>query len=66
MPRCWWATIASITTNDYNLAAGRYKPQITGSVPDEDPTTLLEESLILEQEILRGLDSLLKEIRVVK
>ena len=26
--RCWWATIDLVSENDYNLAAGRYKPQI--------------------------------------
>jgi len=31
-PHCWWATIANVKANDYNLAAGRYKPTI-GVIP---------------------------------
>ncbi len=27
-PRAWWATVEAIAENDYNLGAGRYKPQI--------------------------------------
>jgi type I restriction enzyme M protein len=28
MPRCWWADIKTLVANDFNLAAGRYKPQV--------------------------------------
>ncbi len=29
-PRCWWLLINKIAENDYNLAAGRYKPNQSG------------------------------------
>ena len=60
--RCWWATIKTIAANDYNLAAGRYKPQIAEKAPDEDPAELIRETLAIEREIENGLEKLLKEI----
>jgi len=61
-PRCWWAIIKTIAENDYNLAAGRYKPQIAEPAPDEDPVQLIKEVLALEREITQGLEQLLQEI----
>lgn len=61
-PRCWWATIKTVAENDYNLAAGRYKPQIAEKAPDEDPAQLIRETLAIEREIAEGLEKLLKEI----
>ena len=60
--RCWWATIKNIAENDYNLAAGRYKPQIAEKAPDEDPAQLIQETLAIEKEIAAGLERLLKEV----
>ncbi len=61
-PRCWWAAIKTIAENDYNLAAGRYKPQIAEKAPDDDPAELIRETLAIEHEIAEGLEKLLKEI----
>lgn len=61
-PRCWWATLESVAENDYNLAAGRYKPQVAEAVPDEDPALLIQEVLAIEREITLGLEKLLREI----
>ena len=61
-PRCWWASIKAIEGNGYNLAAGRYKPQIAERPPDEDPAELIRGTLALEREIAEGLEKLLKEI----
>jgi len=61
-PRSWWATIETIADNDYNLAAGRYKPQIAEKAPDEDPAELIRETLAIEREIAEGLEKLLREI----
>jgi len=61
-PRCWWAAIKTIAENDYNLAAGRYKPQIAEKAPDDDPVDLIRETLSIEHEIARGLEKLLKEV----
>lgn len=61
-PRCWWADVEAIAANDYNLAAGRYKPQITEKPPEEDPAQLIGETLAIEREIAAGLEKLLKEV----
>ncbi len=61
-PRCWWAKIKSIEENDYNLAAGRYKPQVAKKPPEEDPAQLIREVLAIEREITDGLEKLLKNV----
>ena len=48
--------------NDYNLAAGRYKPQIAEATTDENPAELIREMLMIEREITSGLESLLREV----
>ncbi len=63
-PRCWWAPIKIVTENDYNLAAGRYKPQIAEKAPDEDPVQLIREALRIEHEIQSGLEKLLNDMEV--
>ena len=42
-PKCWWAPLKMLAANDYNLAAGRYKPQIAEPAPEEDPASLIQE-----------------------
>ena len=61
-PHCWWATVKTITHNDYNLAASRYKPQIAQKAPDEDPVQLIREVLEAEREIESGLEKLLQDV----
>jgi len=56
--KCWWATIKTVAENDYNLAAGRYKPQIAEKAPDDDPVELIENVLDIEKEITQGLRKL--------
>ena len=62
-PRCWWTTVKTIAGNDYNLAAGRYKPMVAEKPPDEDPVELIQEVLDIEKEITKGLTKLLMEIQ---
>jgi len=61
-PLCWWAMVKTIAGNDYNLAAGRYKPMVAEKPPDEDPVELIQEVLSIEKEITKGLEKLLKEV----
>jgi type I restriction enzyme M protein len=61
-PRCWWASFEAIADNGYNLAAGRYKPQVAEPAPEEDPAELIREVLAIEREIVDGLEKLLKEV----
>ena len=65
-PHYWWTTIKTIAENEYNLAAGRYKPQIAEKAPDDDPAELIRETLAIEREIARGLDKLLQEMEDVE
>jgi len=60
--RSWWTSVGQVAENDYNLAAGRYKPQIAEKAPDEDPAELIRETLAIEREITEGLEKLLGEI----
>ncbi len=59
-PKCWWASLEKIAENDYNLAAGRYKPQVVEPVPDDDPAELIQEVLGIEKGIMSGLEKLLQ------
>ncbi len=63
-PRCWWATLKMVAENEYNLAAGRYKPQVAETAPDEDPAQLIRDVLQIEREIAGGLEKLLKDVEV--
>jgi type I restriction enzyme M protein len=65
-PRCWWATVKTITVNDYNLAAGRYKPMVAEKPPDEDPVELIQEVLAIERDIANGLEKLLQEVEAIE
>jgi type I restriction enzyme M protein len=61
-PRCWWARFETVAETDFNLAASRYKPRVGEAVPDEDPTKLIREVLVIEREIQDGLEKLVREI----
>jgi len=60
--KCWWAKISTIVENDFNLGAGRYKPQVAEKAPEEDPTELIGKTLKLEREIASSLEKLSKEV----
>jgi type I restriction enzyme M protein len=64
--RCWWTTIKAVVENDYNLAAGRYKPQIAEKAPDDDPAELIQKTLAIERDIASGLEKLLHEVEAVE
>lgn len=65
-PSCWWATIKTIAGNDYNLAAGHYKPRIVEKAPDDDPFELIRETLVIEKDIANGLERLLQDMEAVE
>ena len=58
-PQCWWASTTALAENEFNLAAGRYKPQVADAAPEEDPADLIRETLEKERSIVAGLDGLL-------
>jgi type I restriction enzyme M protein len=65
-PRCWWATIKAIADKDYNLAAGRYRPQIAQKPLEEDPAQLIRETLEHEGKITSGLQKLLQDLEELR
>ena len=64
--KCWWAKVSTIAENDYNLGAGRYKPQVGEKPPDEDVAELIGKTIKLEHDIASGLEKLLKEVEAVE
>lgn len=65
-PRCWWATGATVKANDFNIAAGRYKPTIGTAAPDDDPAELIRSLRDDEQDIVDGLNALLTEVEELR
>ncbi len=61
-PKCWWSTIDKISEKDYNLSAGRYKPQIIQKVSEENPVDIIKALIELENQITGKLNFLLGEI----
>ncbi len=61
-PRCWWASLARVTSNDFNLTASRYKPLVGKELPNDDPVDVIREILSIEQEIAGRLEKLLREV----
>ncbi len=61
-PVSWWAPVEEIVDNDFNLAAGRYRPGVAEKTPEEDLADLIRETVELEKQILSSLEALLKEI----
>ena len=61
-PRSWWANLEAIAANDYNLAAGRYQPQINADALNEEPDELVRETLAIERDIVSGLEKLLGDL----
>lgn len=65
-PHFWWTTVETITENDYNIGAGRYKPQVGQKPPDEEPIALIHEILTIEREITVGFERLIKDIESIQ
>jgi type I restriction enzyme M protein len=61
-PRCWWAAVDVLAANEFNLATGRYRPQIAEKLPDDDPAALIRDVLVTEKAIERGLVKLLQDV----
>jgi type I restriction enzyme M protein len=61
-PSSWWATTEKLASNDYNLAAARYRPRAGDILVKEDPKQLIREVLEIEREIQHGLESLLGDV----
>ncbi len=55
----WWvADAATLRANDFNLSAGRYRPQTRSTVEHRDPRELLDELAAIEAEIAAEVEAL--------
>ena len=59
----WFADAEVIRAADFNLSAGRYRPQNRAQVEHRDPLDVLEELKAIEREILEEIDALADEVR---
>ena len=64
--KCWWAKVNTIAENGFNLAAGRYKPQVAEKAPEEDPAELIRETSKRYRNIASSLDKLLDDVEAVE
>ena len=61
--RWWFAETEAIREVDFNLSAGRHRPQSRASVEHRDPLEILDELREIETEILRAIDELEVAVR---
>ena len=61
----WFAERAAIEGADWNLSAGRHRPQSRARVEHRDPMEILDELREMEREIINELDELADAIRAM-
>lgn len=54
----WFADTDAIRAADFNLSAGRYRPQSRAQVEHRDPLEILDELMAVEREIMEELEEL--------
>ena len=59
----WFAEAEAIRAADFNLSAGRYRPQNRSKVEHRDPLEILDELRNIETEILGEIDGLAEAVR---
>ena len=59
----WFADAEAIQAAEFNLSAGRYRPQNRARVEHRDPLEILEELRGIEREILEEIEALEDEVR---
>ena len=59
----WFADAEAIRAAEFNLSAGRYRPQHRARVEHRDPLEILEELRAIEREILEEIDGLADAVR---
>ena len=59
----WFAEAETIRAAEFNLSAGRYRPQNRAWVEHRDPLEILEELRAIEREILEEIDALATDVR---
>ena len=59
----WFADADAIRAADFNLSAGRHRPQHRARVEHRDPLEILQELKAIEREILEEVDGLIDSVR---
>ena len=59
----WFADMATIRAQDFNLSAGRYRPMSQTAAEHRDPLELLDELRAIETEILAEVEGLVDALR---
>ena len=59
----WFAGADAIRAADFNLSAGRYRPQSRTKVAHRDPLEILDDLKAIEHEILGEIDDLATAVR---
>jgi type I restriction enzyme M protein len=59
----WFADVAALRANDFNLSAGRYRPMSQTQVAHRDPRELLDELAAIEAEIAEEVAALRDALR---
>jgi type I restriction enzyme M protein len=59
----WFANADEIRTKDFDLSAGKYRPQSLSQVEHRNPLELLDELKAIEMEILKEVDELSEKLR---
>lgn len=54
----WFADVATLRANDFNLSAGRYRPMSQAQVEHRDPRELLDDLAAIEAEIAEEVEAL--------
>lgn len=54
----WFADMAAVRSNDFNLSAGRYRPLSKTAAEHRDPRIVLEELAVIEAEIVEEVEAL--------
>lgn len=54
----WFADVATLRSNDFNLSAGRYRPMSQAAVEHRDPREILDELAAIESEIVEEVEAL--------
>ena len=58
----WLVDRKQIEEEDLNLTASRYKPVTIEEIEYEDPKKIIQDVVVIEKEIIEGLDRLSKEV----
>lgn len=59
----WFADVATIRAQEFNLSAGRYRPMTQAAAEHRDPLELLEELRSIETEMLEEVDGLIEALQ---